>query len=204
VASGSAVDLVVSSGPANQRPLVTINMPTDGTSFNLGDPISFGGSASDPEDGDLTASLIWSSDRDRVIGTGGSFSTTLSAGTHVITASVTDSAGQPDADAIVITVLTTGDNLRCLETVYKVERDELLFEVKSSDKTGGRILTAVMDVDGDGVFDREIGEVPVKSESSDAYQFRGLSFADPNPTAASVIRVTSDLGGICNTNVKID
>ena len=54
------------------------------------------GTATD-EDGDLAASLAWSSSLDGAIGSGASFSTTtLSLGSHTITASVTDSGGTPN------------------------------------------------------------------------------------------------------------
>ncbi len=90
---------------ANTAPAVTISSPADGSSSIETDPVSFIGSASDAQDGDLTASLSWTSDLDGAIGSGGSFAlTTLSIGTHVITASVTDSHGAPGSDNVTITV----------------------------------------------------------------------------------------------------
>ena len=56
------------------------------------------------EDGDLTAGLAWTSDRDGVLGAGGGFSTTLSDGSHTITASVSDSDVKTDSASISITV----------------------------------------------------------------------------------------------------
>ncbi len=89
----------------NAAPTVSITAPADGAGFNVGDSVSFAGSANDAEDGDLTAGIAWASDLDGAIGTGGSFSTAaLSAGTHVITASVTDAGGLQGSDAITITV----------------------------------------------------------------------------------------------------
>ena len=92
------------SGPVNDPPTVSINSPTDGSSFASGDTILFEGTASDTEDGGLTASLVWTSDMDGQIGTGGTFSTTLSEGNHIITASVTDSGGATGSASISITV----------------------------------------------------------------------------------------------------
>ena len=67
--------------------------------------MTFSGSANDPEDGDLTASLAWSSDLDGAMGTGASFTTSaLSIGTHTITASVTDSLGATGSHWITLTV----------------------------------------------------------------------------------------------------
>ena len=88
----------------NDSPVVSITAPTDATTFQSGEIISFVGSASDTEDGDLTASLAWSSDIDGAIGTGGSFSTTLTDGNHTVTASVTDSGSKSGSASVSITV----------------------------------------------------------------------------------------------------
>jgi subtilisin family serine protease len=92
------------SGGINNPPAVIINSPADGATFDSGVQILFAGSASDAEDGDLTASLVWTSDLDGQIRTGGSFSEVLSDGTHTITVSVTDSGGNTGSDFITITV----------------------------------------------------------------------------------------------------
>ncbi len=89
---------------ANEPPVVVINSPADGAPFGSSESVSFGGTTSDTEDGDLTASLAWSSDLDGPIGTGGTFSTTLSDGTHAITASATDSGSKTGSDSITIVV----------------------------------------------------------------------------------------------------
>jgi hypothetical protein len=89
----------------NAPPTVTINAPADGATFNEGDWIAFLGSAADLEDGDLTADLSWSSNRDGTIGAGGSFSRTdLTPGVHTITANVMDSEGLTGTHQIIITV----------------------------------------------------------------------------------------------------
>ncbi|MCH8878012.1 MAG: S8 family serine peptidase [Chloroflexi bacterium] len=95
---------VASAGPVNETPTVSITSPADGSTFDSGATILFEGTASDTEDGDLTASLVWTSDMDGPIGTGGSFSTTLSDGNHAITASVTDAGGATGSASISITV----------------------------------------------------------------------------------------------------
>ena len=89
----------------NTPPTITIDGPTNGTSFAPGDPVSFAGSASDVEDGDRTATLVWNSSIDGDFGTGGSFSTTmLSPGPHTITAQATDSLGISGSAQITITI----------------------------------------------------------------------------------------------------
>jgi hypothetical protein len=90
--------------PANQAPTVEITSPPDGARFDLGESISFAGSASDPEGGDLTASIAWSSSLDGVIGAGASFLASLSEGTHTVTARVVDSGGLEASRAITVIV----------------------------------------------------------------------------------------------------
>jgi hypothetical protein len=89
---------------------VSITSPANGASFGQGVNVSFAGSADDPE-GDLSAGLGWTSSLDGVIGSGASFSTTsLSLGTHTITADVTDSNGGSGSDSISIEITEPAAN----------------------------------------------------------------------------------------------
>ncbi|MFO7965702.1 MAG: S8 family serine peptidase [Desulfobacterales bacterium] len=97
-------EFVAIGGDENAAPTAHITEPANGDSFDSNATISFSGSASDNEDGDLTAGLDWASDKEGQIGTGGSFSAVLSDGTHTITAEVTDSAGNTASDSITIAV----------------------------------------------------------------------------------------------------
>jgi len=55
----------------------------------------------------VTARLVWTSSRDRALGTGGTLTrTTLSEGTHTITATVTDGAGLSASTSFTVTVGT--------------------------------------------------------------------------------------------------
>jgi len=92
--------------PSNNPPSVSISSPADSSTFDSEATILFEGIASDIEDGDPTANLAWTSDIDGQIGSGGSFSTTLSDGNHTITASVTDSGGKTGSASKSITVGT--------------------------------------------------------------------------------------------------
>jgi uncharacterized protein YjiK len=110
-----------SSGDA--LPTVSITAPSDGGMFVEGESVSFAGTASDAEDGDLTADLAWTSSLDGPIGTGGAFSAgALTLGTHLITASVTDSGGQQALSTISITV--NPDGVMTVEVDVTAESDD--------------------------------------------------------------------------------
>ena len=104
----SAVFLEVLPSGGNLPPSVTITGPADGTTVTEGTSVDLTGTASDPEDGDLTASISWSSNLDGNLGTGALVSATLSVGTHTITASVTDSSSAGASDSITVTVNPAG------------------------------------------------------------------------------------------------
>jgi len=92
----------------NSIPVVTITSPLDGSSFTEGDSVTFTGTATDTEDGDIAASLSWSSDLDGALGTGASVSlTTLSVGNHTITATVTDSGTASGNSSITVEIVST-------------------------------------------------------------------------------------------------
>ena len=90
---------------ANTPPSLTITAPANGASFPATTTVTFTATANDGEDGNLASDINWSSSADGTIGSGASISvSTLSVGSHTITASVTDSGGAPAASSINITV----------------------------------------------------------------------------------------------------
>lgn len=106
---GSAFDNVEVAnltGPsANYEPVVSITSPADNTSVVSGTLVTFTGNATDVEDGSLSSTISWSSDRDGNLGTGGTLSTsTLSIGTHTITATSRDSRNASSTATIRLTV----------------------------------------------------------------------------------------------------
>jgi hypothetical protein len=86
-------------------PAVTITSPAGGTVFPAGASVTLSGSASDLEQGSLSSSLVWTSSRDGVLGSGASLSRVLSSGGHVLTASVTDETGLAGSAKVSVTVL---------------------------------------------------------------------------------------------------
>ncbi len=103
----------------NTAPVVQISAPANGTTPIAGQSITFTASAIDTEDGDLSASLTWSSDKDGPLGSGANFnSSALSAGLHTITAQVTDSGGLSGSDQIGLTVLATPPGPAKFKTIF--------------------------------------------------------------------------------------
>ena len=100
----AAASVQVSVAAANSAPQVSIATPLDGATFSAGQAIDFSASADDTEDGDLSASLQWSSDRDGVLGSGASLSRSLTVGSHRISATVTDSGGLSAAASVQVSV----------------------------------------------------------------------------------------------------
>jgi len=91
--------------PPNKAPTVVITSPSTGHLFETTDNISFTGSATNDEDGSLTgASLVWTSDIDGQLGTGGSINATLSAGPHKITLTATDSQKSQGSSEISVMI----------------------------------------------------------------------------------------------------
>jgi hypothetical protein len=95
------------STTSNTAPKVTIGSPFGGATYASGATISFSGSAQDVEDGTMTSRLVWTSSLDGSIGSGGTFSRTLSPGSHVITASVRDSGGLNASAQVKISIATS-------------------------------------------------------------------------------------------------
>ncbi|TMA52003.1 MAG: DNRLRE domain-containing protein, partial [Deltaproteobacteria bacterium] len=91
--------------PGNTAPLVAITAPTSGQTLASSALITCAGSASDLEDGDLTAAIAWTSDRDGALGTGGSITHLLSEGTHQLTATATDGGGLTATAAVTVQVV---------------------------------------------------------------------------------------------------
>jgi hypothetical protein len=90
-------------------PLLSVTSPADGANFAPAEPVAFAASADDAEEGDLSASVVWRSSQDGVLGEGAAFTrTSLSCGVHAITASVTDLFGGRDEDVRMVVVAGGG------------------------------------------------------------------------------------------------
>lgn len=147
-------DLIIQGVTTNNPPTVSITSPAIGASFDSGAIISFDGAASDNEDGDLTGGMVWSSDLQGQIATGGSFTALLSDGTHKITAEVTDSGGSTASGSTAITVGGGSEGRLTLNVnAFKIKGDkyaELTWSGANSDnvvvyRDGGSLITKAND-----------------------------------------------------------
>lgn len=94
------------SADTNNGPIPSILQPASNTTHLAGSVIEFRGKGSDIEDGDLSnQALVWESDIDGVIGNGETFTANLSAGTHTISFTATDSDGASARSFISITIV---------------------------------------------------------------------------------------------------
>ncbi len=104
------VTITVEEGPAgNTPPTAAITAPDDASEFFNTQLITFEGTGTDAEDGNLTgALLVWSSDVDGVLSEGSPFvadASTLTLGAHTITLTATDTEDATGTDEIGITIV---------------------------------------------------------------------------------------------------
>ncbi|MEE9426173.1 MAG: hypothetical protein V3V18_14525 [Methylococcales bacterium] len=129
----------------NNAPKLSIQGPVDGLKATVSDAINFIGSSDDDNDGDLSASLSWSSNLDGLLGKGGSVSASLSQGTHLITASSTDSDGLATSKTIQVTIepeVVKADPVKAnLEIQISSSNDDV------EEKASGKVIIGSGDLD---------------------------------------------------------
>ena len=207
------VDADEAAPPAVGAPTVSITSPADGSTFHVNESITFEGTASDTEDGDLTADLSWNSSIDDFIGTGGSFSATLSEGEHTITASVTDSGGNTGSASISIAVVNDAPVVTILQPADGATFDSgasITFEGTASDTEDGNLTASLVwtssidDQIGTGASVSTIlsdGNHTITAEVTDSGAKTGSSSisiavgAPSEPTTVSVSSITYDTQG---------
>ncbi len=183
---GEIMALTVTTG--NLPAGVTITAPADGSTAVEGIPIDFAASAVDPEDGDVTAGLLWTSDLDGVIGTGPAPSALLSVGSHAIHAEVLDSGDLPAFDDILLTVVP---NMAPVVTITGPPDASVFFAGVAIDFAG----TAVDDGDGDVAISLSW------SSSLDGVIGSGGAFSAPLSAGVHTITATvTDSGGLADSD----
>ena len=151
-----SITLVVNEVP-NVPPVIAITAPADGASFEQGSAVTFVGSSNDTEDGDLGSVIQWSSDQDGSLGSGVSVVSTLTLGSHVITASVTDSDSATSTVTINLVITAPVNTPPTINisspadgAVFQVG-DNVVFTAAATDAEDGDISSAISwssDIDG--------------------------------------------------------
>ncbi len=148
---------VIEMADITSSPIAVISEPPDNGLYTIGEGITFTGSASDGEDGDLTGSaLVWSSDINGQFGTGASVTfSDFSPGTHTISLTATDSDGKTGSATISITInsLPSATIIRPFDGSQHSNNDNIYFEGAATDSEDGQItsqssLTWTSDIDG--------------------------------------------------------
>jgi hypothetical protein len=120
--------ITIRTSTANQTPVVIITSPADGATFIEHEEILLAADAGDAEDGDLSAAVAWSSDLAGALGVGASVPVaSLQPGSHIITASVTDSKGLTGGSSVTLHVHAAGITVDDA-TVKLRERNGLITE----------------------------------------------------------------------------
>jgi hypothetical protein len=104
---GIIVYVMAGTSSTNTAPTVTILSPANGATVTAGTGVIFSGSATDTQDGSLSSKLVWKSSIDGQLGTGATFTRALKAGTHTITATVTDSGNLTTQRGIIVYAVTS-------------------------------------------------------------------------------------------------
>lgn len=95
---------------ANNPPVLSVTSPVDNAEFLDTDSVNLTATASDIEDGDISASITWSSSIDGALGAGSNLTVQLSEGTHTLTVSVVDSLSASDTEIRTVFSYGAGDS----------------------------------------------------------------------------------------------
>ncbi|MBV1869598.1 MAG: PKD domain-containing protein, partial [Gammaproteobacteria bacterium] len=194
----------------NEAPVATISSPANGTIYSENTNISFVGTGTDEEDGNLNGgSLEWSSSVDGLLGNDTTISTTLSTGTHTVTLTSMDSDGSTGSSAINITV-----NAAPVVGSVSVNPSPVstgasaTFSWSASDAEGD-VLICHLDVDADGTNDYTINDCANNTSRAHTYTVAGnyqarLIVSDGiNPAVQQNLTVTAIDAGPGNSSPQI-
>ena len=141
----------------NNPPVVTLTSPANNTMVLDTDLVSLQATATDVEDGDVSASLSWSSSISGALGSGPTLSTTLVEGVHTITATATDSLGRTGSQTLTLTSYGNSDT----------DLDGMADNWEFSN-FGTLVETGAEDFDNDGLSNLDefnLGTVPTLQDS---------------------------------------
>lgn len=124
------------------------------------------------------------------------------AGNYIVTLTVND--GSVDVLIFTSANISTGDILGSRRLFYEAGRDLLFGEVRTESRSEILNLTAVMDRDGDGVFETDLGQL--SRETTGMFELNYPNFNTTlgfTPTIDSVVKFFSTDGGILYTKTQV-
>jgi len=137
-----------STGPSsgNEPPAVTILSPSPGAVFTEGQAIIFEGEADDPEDGPVSGNaLVWQSDVDGTLGSGGRLSLfDLTPGAHLVTLVATDRGGATGSESVAFTVEPRTADGFDIEFRFVGPRQPTADEREEFDRVAGRLRATIV------------------------------------------------------------
>lgn len=179
----------------NQKPVVSINNPKAGAAGKGGQVYTLTGRATDMEDGDLSAQLVWTSNRDGVLGTGSELLVTLSEGIHIITAQVSDqnkglSSGRRTVTVEPFNVPPQVNIIRVIGGTVNSQSQVFEFTGKAQDDEDGDLSSAIVwSSDQDGLLGKG---ATIKTELSGGNHIIQATITDKKGKATSItVDVTS-------------
>lgn len=134
-------------------PVVTLVSPSAGNTFNTTDSIEFSVLATDAEDGNISANVLWQSNIDGSLGTGAVLIRTLTPGQHNITASATNGNAVTSIGSVSIAInsLPVLSNITPVLNSTSIEDNTVILNISASDQEDGDISAQVVwtsDIEG--------------------------------------------------------
>jgi subtilase family protein/cadherin-like protein/Big-like domain-containing protein/FG-GAP repeat protein len=180
--------------------VVHIDNPPDGAVFNTADTIPFSGTANDFEDGNISGSIVWSSDLDGVLGSGASINiSTLSVGLHTISANVIDSDNNSftATKQVRVTVVDTNPPTTNNDSITLEKGKSAIIAVTSNDtdgESGLNVNSIVLSNPTNGtLIDNGDGSITYTHDgsetSSDSFTYTIADYAG-NVSSLAVVNIT--------------
>ncbi|MFA6009703.1 MAG: hypothetical protein WC799_06955 [Desulfobacteraceae bacterium] len=143
----SVIRAVTAEAP-NSKPTVAIQSVSKGTITPTGQTCTLSGNATDKEDGNLSSSIAWASTVNGTLGKGSNLTKTLSPGSHVIKAIITDSKGLTSESTRNLTVetynnLPTVTEISYLKGASTLNGQAYTFSSSASDKEDGDLNSSI-------------------------------------------------------------
>ena len=189
----SSASVTITVEEPDAPPVLSITSPDDGARYTVEDQVLLAAAATDNEDGDLSAAIAWTSSIDGQLGLGGRATVSLSEGTHLITAHVTDSAGQGASRSVTVTVgpapLKAPAGLRAQPRPVAVR---LRWQDTNGDETGYRVERALAQAPSEYAIIASLGPNAVGfkdvglAEGTYLYRVRAVRGGDAGPACQPV------------------